>query len=92
MASRFIGAAVVLLSWHEAYWKMYRKNAPALGRPIALRMRQNEKKWNFYFQDKIAIFLTQAGEAWNDFTGMKKLLPAVLDNFELVCIGDGARV
>ena len=37
--------------------KCTEKNAPALGRPIALRMRQNEKNETFIFRIKLQFFL-----------------------------------
>ena len=71
---------------------MYGKNAPALGGPIALKMRQNEKNETFIFRIKLQFFLTRLEKPGTTSQEWKKLLPAVLDNFELVCIGDGARV
>ena len=71
---------------------MYRKNAPALGRPIAFNNEANEKNESFIFRIKLQFFLTRLEKPGTTSREWKKLLPAVLDNFELVSIGDGARV
>ena len=71
---------------------MFGKNAHASGRPIVSIMRQR-KNDSFIFRIKLRFFLSRLERpGTTSKNGKKNLLPAVLDNFELGSIGDGARV